>query len=362
MIRGLLADRDQPDLEALSSETNSERFVWDILPHAARSAAASISVLPPSKARPAAVAYLYCRMLDTYEDLHPDTEGRPAQLERFASRFEARPMPRPVAIPETLAVDDRDRLHLMLVTRCHHVDAMFETLSRRDQDGIARLVAAMARDKASFSDAFSRQGGVLISDDQVARYCHGVIGHPILFVLELLGTQEPSPAEQQDAMEVSEMIQLANVTRDIEKDLERGIGYHPALKPYLGQPANSESARETVQRTREQHLRVALSRVPAYRRLFRALPTRHSGSLRGAAVLMLGFTDLHFRRMTEAAGGAPWRGPGTSLGVVARALPAFVSQRWAERIIERIERDFLDGARRLPTEWDFGSDDRLGAG
>ncbi len=26
------------------------------------------------------------------------------------------------------------------------------------------------------------------------------------------------------------MIQLANVTRDIERDLERGVSYHPALK------------------------------------------------------------------------------------------------------------------------------------
>ena len=77
--------------------------------------------------------------------------------------------------------------------------------------------------------------------------------------------------------------------------------------------------------------------------------------VRTAAVLMFGFTDLHYRRTAAATGHEPWRGPKRSLGVVARALPAFVSQRWAQRIIDGIERDFLEGARRLPAEWDFGT-------
>jgi phytoene/squalene synthetase len=355
VIRGLLANRQHPDLEALAAETDSERFVWEILPHAARSFAASISVLPPAKARPAALAYLYCRMLDTYEDLYPNPDLRPAQLEHFASRFETRPMPEPGPIPDTLAVDDRDHLHLLLVARWYHLDAVLETLPRREQDAIARLVNAMAKDMAASSKAFSQQGGVLISEEQVARYCHGVIGHPVLFVLQLLGNDKPLAADPGDAMDVSEMIQLANITRDIEKDLLRGIGYHPALKPYLGRRGPGEDLREAVRRSREQHLRVALLRAPAYRRLFRLLPNHNAGSMRTAAVLMFGFTDLHYRRTAAATGHEPWRGPKRSLGVVARALPAFVSQRWAQRIIDGIERNFLEGARRLPAEWDFGT-------
>ena len=46
MIQGLLANRQHPDLETLAAETDPERFMWDVLPHAARSFAASISVLP----------------------------------------------------------------------------------------------------------------------------------------------------------------------------------------------------------------------------------------------------------------------------------------------------------------------------
>jgi hypothetical protein len=102
-------------------------------------------------------------------------------------------------------------------------------------------------------------------------------------------------------------------------------------------------------------LRVALLRAPAYRRLFGLLPSRHAGSLRTAAVLMLGFTDLHYRRIATATGHEPWRGPKRSLGVVVRALPAFVSQRWAEKVVGGIERSFVSAARRLPAEWDFDS-------
>lgn len=352
MIRGLLANRQHPDLEALAAETDPERFVWEVLPHTARSFAASISVLPPAKARPAALAYLYCRMLDNYEDLYPDPDRRPVELERFAARFETRPLPQPEPIPETLAIDDRDRLHLLLIARWYHLDAVFETLPSAQQDSIARLVGAMARDMAASSKAFSRQGGVLISEEQVARYCHGVIGHPVRFVLDLLGTGGPEEIEA-DAMEVSEMIQLANITRDIEGDLRRGVGYHPALKPYLGLGSDDRMARETVRRTRERHLRVALLRAPAYGRLFGRLPSRHAGSLRTAAVLMLGFTDLHYRRTAAATGHTPWQGPNSKLGIVARALPALLSQRWAEKVIRGIERDFLDGARQLPDDWYF---------
>ena len=83
--RGLTAKRDTPDLDRLNAETDPESFVWSILPHAARSFAASIVALPRRKGRAAAVAYLYCRMLDTYEDLYPsggEASCRVAQIWR----------------------------------------------------------------------------------------------------------------------------------------------------------------------------------------------------------------------------------------------------------------------------------------
>ena len=88
LIRGLTADRASPDLRALGSELDPDRFVFRVLPYAARSFAASIVMLPADQARAAAIAYLYCRMLDTYEDLLEDPDASVEAMRRFAARFE----------------------------------------------------------------------------------------------------------------------------------------------------------------------------------------------------------------------------------------------------------------------------------
>src|SRR5258708_7637919 len=87
LARNVFANRERPDLAALSRIEDPERFVWAILPHAARTFSACIAMLPSRAALPAAVAYLDCRMLDTYEALVPDRVRREAQLVAFGARF-----------------------------------------------------------------------------------------------------------------------------------------------------------------------------------------------------------------------------------------------------------------------------------
>lgn len=347
LLQGLTVNRRRPDLESLARETRPERFVWRILPHAARSFAASIVVLPADQAQAAAVAYLYCRMLDTYEDLFPDPAARTNELERFASRFDSDPPPAPTPIPSDLARDDRDRVHLLLVDRCNHVDAVYRTLPAETRIRIADLVRSMAAGMVWSTGAFARQGGVLIDEDQLATYCRNVIGHPAVFVLDLVTPDGCTEPAREDALQVSEMIQLANVTRDIERDLERGVGYHPALKPHLGRrPVGAESM-EVVREVREDYMRMALGRAGAYRRLFDRLDLGGAPSVRTAAVLMLLFTDLHYRGCAELTGHEAWPGPRNRLQVVARSLPAVFSPRWAERTVRTVESDFLRAAGSL---------------
>jgi phytoene/squalene synthetase len=291
-------------------------------------------------------------MLDTYEDLLADPAERAAGLRRFAARFEADPLPAPAPIDRCLARDDRDRVHLLLIERCSLVDAVFATLEPAVRERIGRLVASMAAGMVWASEAFARQGGVLTGEEQLSRYCRSVIGHPAVFVIELI-SGEACPADARaDAFEASEMIQLANITRDIESDLARGIAYHPALAPFLGAAPASAEAAAAVRAVREDHMRLALSRAGAYRRLFERLGLGGTASLRTAAVLMLLFTDLHYRGCAARAGHRPWPGPGGRLAVLAGALPALLSPRWASRTVSRVERDFLraaGGLRPLPT-------------
>ena len=117
LLRGLTVDRRRPDLAALSRERDPDRFVWQVLPHAARSFAASIVVLPEEQARAAAVAYLYCRMLDSYEDLVDDPAECVGELRRFACRFDSDPPAAPTALPTESARDARHRVYLLLIDR-----------------------------------------------------------------------------------------------------------------------------------------------------------------------------------------------------------------------------------------------------
>ncbi len=73
---------------------------------------------------------------------------------------------------------------------------------------------------ATYSEVFHRQNGVLEHAEQVSDYCHRALGLPALFVLDTF-FGEVSADHRRHALRVSELIQLANITRDIEKDLFR---------------------------------------------------------------------------------------------------------------------------------------------
>lgn len=345
--RGLTAKRDTPDLDRLNAETDPESFVWSILPHAARSFAASIVALPRRKGRAAAVAYLYCRMLDTYEDLYPSGEKRVAELLRFGGRLRRSPVPAPAAIDDSLVTDARDRLHLLLVAKCDLVDVVYDSLPDDQREAIARLVEDMAEGMAWSTETFARQDGVLVGEKQLVRYCHNVIGHPALFAMRVLDEREPAPPAADDALRVSEMVQLANITRDIEKDLGRGVAYHAALAPYAAGLGEETERADTIRGVREEFLELALSRVTSYVRLFERSGARRSPAARAAAVMLLSFTELHYRKCMDQAGHAAWRGPPGPFSVVLRASPALVSSRAAHRTISRVQRNFLAASDRL---------------
>lgn len=350
ILRDLFASRERPDLSALARIEDPEAFIWAILPHAARTFSACIALLPARSALPAAVGYLYCRMLDTYEDLVPDREKREASLRAFAGRLALtgdalEPAP---GIEEAADRDDRDRAHLLLVQRAGLVDRVFASFDASTRSVVRDLVRDMAEGMCWSSAAFEAHGGVLVGEDRLAQYCRNVLGNPVVFSVRLLRMHygvDPnlSPSEHEAAMRVGEMVQLANITRDVEKDLRRGIAYDASLQGDLGRDSGKgdRSLAERCRVVRERLLRMALAQASSYQLVVDAIRLPRVSVARASAVLMLLFTERYFRACARRVGLTPWEGPNATLTLLARSFPATFSRRKAEREIARVERAFL---------------------
>ncbi len=352
IARNLFANRERPDLEALARVDDPERFVWEILPHAARTFSAAIAMLPARAALPAAVAYLYCRMLDTYEDLVPERHEREAQLASFGARF--RPDGSLTPAPEIRVSNERDlrdQAHLLLVKRSELVDRVYATFDLSTRGVIADLVRDMAEGMRWSSATFAAQGGVLDGEEQLATYCRHVLGNPALFMIRLVrlhsGDSTPVPSDYRERiMRVGEMTQLANVTRDVEKDLRRGISYDSSLKRDLGREVQGdEGAMERVTAVRRRLLRAALTRAPDYKHVIDGMRLPRLSLVRASAIVMLLFTEQYFRRCARRVGLPAWRGPDTAAAIIGRGLLAAASRRLAEREMARVENAFLECAR-----------------
>ena len=354
IARNLFANRERPDLGALARIDDPERFVWAILPHAARTFSAAIAMLPARSALPAAVAYLYCRMLDTYEDLVPDRTEREAQLLAFGARF-ARASPGGIPAAPRIAVsrdqDERDRAHLLLVERSELVDRVFLTFDAETRNVVTDLVREMAEGMRWSSATFAAQGGVLDGEEQLSTYCGHVLGNPVVFMIRLLrlnsgDARSIDADDREQAMHIGEMAQLANVTRDVEKDLRRGISYDASLRADLGRDVFGDApAMERVRAVRVRLLRTALLRVPSYARVVDAMRLPRLSLARASAVVMLLFTEQYFRRCARRVGLPAWRGPDTAASIILRGLLAAASRRRARREIARVETAFLACAR-----------------
>ncbi len=356
IARGVFASRDRPDLDTLGRIEDPEAFVWAILPHAARTFSACIALLPGRSALPAAVAYLYCRMLDTYEDLVPDAATRDEALTRFAARLaeEADGSSLPGAAPtisESTAQDARDRAHLILVRRAHLVDRVYAALAPEVRGVIRDLVRDMAQGMRWSSETFASRGGRLEGDAPLLEYCRVVLGNPVVFTVRLVRLGAGASAvltgnELEDAMQVGELIQLANVTRDIEKDLARGIAYDATLRGDLGRcDALLDAAlKARVRAARDRIMRLALARGPSYARMLASMQLSRLSFARASAVLMLLFTERYWRACATRCGGATWDGPDSTFALLARSLPALWSPRRANLEIARIEGEFVAAA------------------
>jgi len=340
----LMANRRKPPLAELRAIQDPEHFFWRILPHAARTFSLVIVFLPPRMRRALALAYLYCRMLDTYEDLLPTVQEKEQALQRFMDRFDSSEGLQPApALDPCLTTDPRESTHLLLVNRAAHIDRSFERLDRPQQDAVRRLVRRMGRGMIWSSRVFAQQGGVLLSPGQLSRYCWHVLGTPILFAEEMQRLDQGlSPQIDDERLRlcaaVGEVIQLANITRDLEKDCARGIFYHPRLKGLEG-----AGRRQGIREVRCQLILRAIRRFRQFPRFFNAIPTPQISRARGAAVLFIMTTYAYYWGAARKAGLPAFddRQRITRFGGALIWLKSVLSRRASARFLNWIEKTVL---------------------
>ena len=86
---------------------------------------------------------------------------------------------------------------------------------------------------------------------------------------------------------------------------------------------------------------LATRRAASFRRLVDAVDFPRLSSARSAAVLMMLFTDRHYRKCAVDAGVPSWSAPNRVLTMVLASLPAAISPWWAKRVLLRVEGDLL---------------------
>ena len=353
IIVNLLANRRQPSLSKLKAIKDPEQFLWQILPHAARTFSLVIVFLPPRMRRTLAVAYLYCRMLDTYEDLLPTVEEKERALQCFIDRFggsgglKAAP-----GLDPALTGDARESTHLLLVNRAALIDRNFDRLDRPQQEAIRRLVRRMGEGMIWSSRIFAEQDGILRTSGQLSRYCWNVLGTPVLFADEVQRLDQGFAPEIDDerlrlCAVVGEVIQLANITRDLEKDYERGIFYHPDL-PGL----NGSRREQCIHDVRSELVLRAIHRFRQFPKFFGSIPAPQISRARGAAMLLIITTYAYYWRVAKKVGLPAFdeRQRITRFGGALIWLKCVLSNRATSRFLKWLEKTVLIALDRCQPE------------
>ncbi len=356
LSENLRADRGRPPLERLDALVDAERFVWTILPYVARSFSFCIAVLPRRTARPLAVAYLYCRMLDTYEDLPANVSDKEAALAAFVGRFAAfeqsggrDPIEAAPSIGNANAQDELDGAYLLLLRHADRVDRFFATLPEAQRAAILRLVRRMGSGMIWAVRTFAAQGGELQSDEQMSRYCFEVLGNPMLFAEELQRidcglTPEVEPARVALAATVGESVQLANVARDLEKDCANGVFYLPQLKA-----ADGASRAVAIAAARRRLLVRAVECGRAFLPFMSGVPSPRVSLARGAALLMALFALSFWQGIAERLGfSIDERGdPITKTNSIGLVVRGVFSRVGFDAVLAHLDLRFADAQARL---------------
>ena len=193
---------------------------------------------------------------------------------------------------------------------------------------------------------------MLKTPGQLSRYCWHVLGTPILFAEEMQrldrGLSTKIEAERlRSCAVVGEVIQLANITRDLEKDYERGIFYHPDL------PGLEGAQRERrIRDVRSQLVLRALRLAPEFRPFIESLPAPRISLARGAGMLLIITTFAYYWRAAKKAGLAAFNQKEriTRFGGTIKWLQCIFSPQATIRFLRLLEHRFQAAFKRCRPE------------
>lgn len=221
----------------------SSQQSWDvcfsILPKVSRSFALAISVLKPALRESVCVAYLLCRLVDTFEDAANLSVERKAMLIRELERLVDDPnaLPHDWHLAAAREIEPGSAAHdLELLRRCPDVIAAYGSVGVSDRQAIARCFHEMAVGMVEMQQVLEghrRRIRVLPSMASLQRYCHYVAGTVGTLLTELFyaHSEAMTKAGYFALVDLSEAfaqtLQRINILKDVAGDVDHGWCFIP---------------------------------------------------------------------------------------------------------------------------------------
>ncbi len=213
--------------------TSGVAFCGDMLPKVSRTFAVCIKLLPTELEHPVLVAYLLCRIADTFEDTtRLPVDERVRLLALFSDALEN---PRATVEPLHDAFAQPQTDEELLVREAAVVLAQFWDLPIEHRDAIRPWVREMCSGMAEFVRR-ERKGlelEALSTVEELERYCYyvaGTVGHLLTALFNVhfgLGEGDRSMKLQSLATSFGLGLQLTNIIKDVADDQRRGWSFVP---------------------------------------------------------------------------------------------------------------------------------------
>ena len=243
VINCIFTNRHTFDENTIRRIEDDREYVFSILPYVARSFSLSMMVLPEKLLMPSALGYCYCRILDTFEDMLSDPYMRVKALKLLPKQLKKLNRGKKIdnhyisnICQKLVCSKEKDKAYCLLVEQIERLHRLFMVQDPNVQLILLKLVQKMSKGMCRFSTLF-KEDDTSISKKDIKSYCKSVLGYPLIFLCQLTNWYKGHPdymnvKYKKEIIDISQFIQLANITRDVEEDLLNHVVYHNLLSSH----------------------------------------------------------------------------------------------------------------------------------